>query len=72
MCRISLDTVARANRRTILQSKDRKSGKNLHSLNGGSFMVSVAIMGKVCSQNITAEQIKRSFSKALKLYGQKV
>ena len=64
MCRISVDTVRRANKKTIMQigNSNAYSGRTSPR---STFDVSVSVMGKVYGQSISAKQIKNSFSKAL-------
>ena len=64
MCRIPIDTVRRANKKTIIQigNSNAYSGRTSPR---STFDVSVSVMGKVYSQSISAKQIKNSFSKAL-------
>lgn len=73
MCRISIDTVIRANKRTISQNKNKKFcaiGKSVTPQE--TFNVSVSVMGKVCTRNISVKQIKDSFGKALNIHAKKL
>lgn len=72
MCTISLDTVVRANRRTILQSKKDSIRFSSSPFVKNGFEVSVSVMGKLCSQNIPAKKIKESFEKAINLYAKEI
>lgn len=67
MCKISIDTVRRANKRTIMQvgSKKAYSGSTIPN---ESFDISVSVMGKMYGQKISASEIKSSFDKAMKNY----
>lgn len=62
MTKISIDTVRRANQRTIMQVKDKTWPRI--GTSGATFDVSVSVMGKVYTQTITTDQIKNAFSKA--------
>lgn len=64
MCKISIDTVRRANRKTIMQVGNQKAYSGT-ATSKSSFNVSVSVMGEVYGQNISASQIKSSFSKAI-------
>lgn len=73
MCKISIDTVIRANKRTISQNKNKVfcvSGKSVTPQK--TFNVSVSVMGKVYTQNISAKQIKDSFGKAVNIHAKKL
>lgn len=73
MCRISIDTVIRANKRTISQNKNKAFcviGKSVTPQK--TFNVSVSVMGKVCTRDISAKQIKDSFGKALNIHAKKL
>lgn len=63
MCKISIDTIIQANKRTMARSKD--SFKPLSSPN--AFEVSVSHNGREYRQEISFEQIKESYGRALKL-----
>lgn len=64
MCKISIDTVRRANKKTIMQIENKKAYSGTVNPRT-SFNVSVSVMGKVYGQRISASQIKSSFSKAV-------
>lgn len=64
MCRISIDTVRRANKKTIMQIGN-SNAYSWRTSSRSTFDVSVSVMGKIYSQSISAKQIKSSFSKAL-------
>jgi hypothetical protein len=64
MCKISIDTVRRANKKTIMQIGNSRAYSGRISPRN-TFDVSVSVMGKVYSQSISAKQIKSSFCKAL-------
>ena len=64
MCRISIDTVRRANKKTIMQIGN-SNAYSWRTYPRSTFDVSVSVMGKIYSQSISAKQIKSSFSKAL-------
>ncbi len=64
MYKITIDTVRRANRKTIMQVGNQKAYSG-NATSGSSFDVSISVMGKVYGQRITANQIKSSFSKAI-------
>lgn len=64
MCKISIDTVRRANKKTIMQIGNKKAYSGTVNPRT-SFNVSVSVMGKVYGQSISASQIKSSFSKAI-------
>lgn len=73
MCGISIDTVRRANQKTMMQMRDRQLGTNGNRTMRTSFDVSVSVLGKVCSREISNDKIKESFSQALKLgYAKKI
>ena len=68
MCKITFDTVYRANQRTMSQAKD------IHSVlstvaSHDKLNVSVSVYGKVFRQT---EKIKESFERALHYYGKEV
>lgn len=67
MCKISIDTVRRANKRTIMQVGNRRTYSG-ETISKKSFDVSVSVMGKVYGQKISASQIKSSFSQAVSEY----
>lgn len=72
MCRISMETVRRANQRTINQFRKR-GGDFRGTVSPGTFHVSVTVGGKLIEKNITAAQVKASFGKAMqKYYGKEV
>ena len=64
MCKISIDTVRRANKKTLMHIGNSSINSGRTSPRS-TFDVSVSVMGKVYSQSISAKQIKSSFSKAL-------
>lgn len=64
MCRISRDTVCRANNRMI--GRKIVSDKSAIS-NDGSFNVSVIANGKVYSQVVTDKKMREAFGKAIEL-----
>lgn len=64
MCKISIDTVRRANKKTIMQIGNSSINSGRTSPRS-TFDVSVSVMGKIYSQSISAKQIKSSFCKAL-------
>ena len=71
MCKITFDTVYRANQRTMSQAKD------IHRVlstvaSHDKLNVSVSVYGKVLRQNISTEKIKESFERALHYYGKEV
>lgn len=73
MCKISIDTVIRANKRTISQNKNKQFcviGKSVTPQE--TFNVSASVMGKLCTQSISAKQIKDSFGKALTIHVKKL
>lgn len=73
MCKISIDTVVRANRRTISQSRSNPMCAVVKPVSPkNSFDVSVSVMGRVCTRNISAEKIKSSFGKALESHAKKL
>lgn len=65
MCKITIDTVRRANEKTIMQIGKKRffSGSTAPR---DSFNVSVSVMGKIFGQNIPVCQINRTFSEAIK------
>lgn len=67
MCRISVDTIIRANRRTIEHT--RSEGFRVRSCTRESINVSVSVAGKVFRQEITRNQLKESFKRAMIAYG---
>lgn len=64
MCRISIDTVRRANKKTIMQIGN-SNAYSWRTSPRSTFDVSISVMGKIYSQSISTKQIKNSFSKAL-------
>lgn len=72
MCKISIDTVIRANKRTISQNKSKQFCISKPVTPQKTFSVSVSVMGKVCTRNISAKQIKDSFGKALNIHVKKL
>lgn len=62
MCRISIDTVRRANSRTMMQvGRSFSYGQSPKS----GFNVSVSVMGKTYAKRVSQTQIRSSFNKAL-------
>lgn len=73
MCGISIDTVRRANQKTMMQMRDRKLGSNGNTASKKSIDVSVSVSGRMCVREISAEKIKSSFGRALNFgYGKKI
>lgn len=66
MCKVSMETVRRANQRTINQFRERRG--NFKGVSADTFHVSVAVGGKVIEKSITAAQVKASFGKAMNMY----
>lgn len=64
MCKISIDTVRRANSRTMMQVGQKGVGEISRSPLSG-FDVSVSVMGKTYGKRLSAAQIRSSFDKAL-------
>lgn len=63
MCKITIDTIRRANKKTMMQISRRKDfscGKGLHD----GFDVSVSLMGTTYAQSLSSAQIRNSFKKA--------
>lgn len=68
MCRISIDTVRRANNRTMVQvGRNFSGGQSPKS----GFDVSVSVLGKIYAKRVSQSQIRSSFSEALN-YAEKV
>lgn len=65
MCKITIDTVRRANEKTIMQIGKKHSFSDSIAPKD-SLNVSVSVMGKMFGQNIPVSQINRTFSKAIK------
>lgn len=64
MCKISIDTVRRANNKTIIQVS-RKTAIDTDKSATSGFNVSVSFMGKTYGKKLSATQIRNSFDKAL-------
>lgn len=62
MCRISIDTVRRANDRTMVQVGKNFSGGQSPKM---GFDVSVSMLGKTYAKRVSQNQIRSSFNKAL-------
>lgn len=63
MCKISIETIRNANKKTMMQvskGKNFSCGKNMRD----GFDVSVSLMGTTYAQSLSATQIKNSFKKA--------
>lgn len=67
MCNISIDTVRRANKKTIMQVGSERAYSGVTTPKK-SFDVSVSVLGKVYGQKISVNEIKNSFNKAMKDY----
>lgn len=73
MCKISIETVIRANKRTISQNRYKQFG-----ITGAPvaprevFNVSVSARGRMFTQSISAKQIKESFGKAIDIHVKKL
>ncbi len=70
MCKISIDTVRRANNRTMVQVSKRNAEAIDKTAKSG-FDVSVSFMGRTYGKSLSATQIRDSFNKALS-YAEKV
>ena len=73
MSKISVDTVIRANQRTIQQNRSKQiqySSAFIQNIN--ELDVSVSVMGVVHSKKITSKKIKDSFKEALDIHAKKV
>lgn len=68
MSKISVDTVIRANKRTIQQSRCQQIRYSGGTLQTTELSISVSVMGVVHSRTITSKQIKDSFEKALNIH----
>ena len=64
MCKISIDTVRRANNRTMMQIS-RRSTMDIDKSAASGFDISVSFMGKTYGKRLSANQIRSSFDKAL-------
>ena len=66
MCRISTETIKRANERT----KERYRNGDIKPVDGGAngVTVEVAYSGRVYRQRITTDQIKKAYRAALKVH----
>ena len=62
MCRISIDTVRRANSRTMVQVGRNFSGGQSPKM---GFNVSVSVLGKTYAKSVSQSQIRSSFNKAI-------
>lgn len=70
MCKISIDTVRRANNRTMMQV-DKNCDVSLGRASKDCFDVSVSVMGQTYGKSLSSAQIRNSFNKALD-YAKKV
>lgn len=70
MCKISIDTVRRANNKTIMQVGGKQVFSGGRTSKNG-FDVSVSVMGRTYGKSLSSSQIRSSFSKALN-YAEKV
>lgn len=72
MCEISIDTVIRANKRTIQQNRSQQIRFSHPILKTSELSVSVSVMGVIHSRTISTQEIKDSFSKAINSYAKKL
>ena len=68
MSKISVETVIRANKRTIQQSRSNQIHYDEIVMRTSELNVSVSVMGVVHSRTISTQQIKESFEKAINLH----
>lgn len=64
MCKISIDTVRRANNRTMIQM-DKKQADNIGNTQEKGIGISVSFIGRTFSKKLSSSKIKDSFNKAL-------
>ena len=72
MSKISIETVVRANERTIRQNRNQYIRYGSATMSNKEVNVSVSVMGVVYSRTITTQQIKDSFNKALNIHVKKL
>ena len=72
MSKISVDTVIRANKRTIQQNRSQKIQYSGTAIRPVNLSVSVSVMGVVHSSTISSKQIKDSFGKAINIHVKKL
>lgn len=73
MCKISYNTVLRANDRTIAQHRNGKCGGDLSSAPSLTFRGTVSACGKKYSYSIPVEKANSSYRKAIETaYGKKL
>lgn len=72
MCKISVDTVIRANKRTIQQSRSQQIHYGEVILHTSELSVSVSVMGVIHTRTISTKHIKESFEKAMNLHVKKL
>lgn len=66
MCRISTETIKRANERT--KSRYRNGDIKPADIGANGVTVEVTYNGRVYSQRVTNEQIKTAYGKAIKVH----
>ncbi len=72
MCKISVDTVIRANKRTIQQSRSNQINYGEVIMQTSELNISVSVMGVIHSRTISTKQIRESFEKAINLHVKKL
>lgn len=73
MCKISYNTVLRANERTITQHRNGKCGGDLSSTPSLTFRGTISACGKKYSYSVPVEKVNSSYRKAIETaYGKKL
>jgi hypothetical protein len=72
MSKISVNTVIRANNRTIQQYRSKQIQDCSSSVQIEEMSVSVSVMGVVHSQTITLKEIKESFKRSINIHVKKL
>lgn len=72
MSKISVNTVIRANKRTIQQSRSQQIQYSGIAMRPAELSISVSVKGVVHSRTITSKQIKDSFEKAINIHVKKL
>lgn len=73
MCKISYNTVLRANERTITQHRNGKCCGNLSSAPNLTFRGTISARGKKYAYSLSVEKVNNSYKKAIETaYGKKL
>ena len=72
MSKISVNTVIRANKRTIQQNRSKQIQYCSSSVRVAEMSVSVSVTGVIHSRTITSQQIKESFRKAINIHAKEL